>query len=107
MAIYLIPAMMACGTVIMILAGWWFSRSWGEGPFAQALGQTLARGSLLLMNLLQTVVLSYLTVSSLYFAASLLAMALHIDSSIACRAAPTNSKRQGINRVDDVARANF
>lgn len=74
-AIYLIPALMALGTVVMILASWWLSRSWGEGPFAQALEQTLSRGSITLMNLLQTVVLSYLTVSSLYFAASLLAMA--------------------------------
>ncbi len=74
-AIYFIPIMMSLGTVTMILASWWFSQSWGEGPLASAMEQTLAQNSLLLMNLLQTVVLSYLTVSSLYFAASLLAMA--------------------------------
>ena len=73
--IYFVPAMMALGTVLMILASWWLSRSWGEGPLALSLEQTIARGSSLLMSLLQTVILSYLALSLLYFAGSLVAMA--------------------------------
>ena len=74
-AIYCIPAIMSLGTVMMILASWWLSRSWGEGPLAMAVEQTIARGSSLIMSLLQTVILSYLALSSVYFAGSLLAMA--------------------------------
>ena len=74
-AIYVIPTLMALGTVLMILASWWLSRSWGEGPLAMSLEQTIARGSSLLMSLLQTVILSYLALSLLYFTGSLVAMA--------------------------------
>jgi len=74
-AIYFIPVVMSLFTVVMILASWWLSRSWGEGPLAMALEQTIARGSSLLMSLLQTVILSYLTLSLLYFTGTLLAIA--------------------------------
>ena len=74
-AIYFIPVMMAFCTVLMILASWWMSRSWGEGPLAMSLEQSIVYGSSLLMSLLQTTILSYLTLSLLYFTGSLLAMA--------------------------------
>ncbi len=73
-AIYAPPVLMSLGTAILILTSWWLSRSWGEGPLAQALEQTISRGSSLLMSLLQTVILSYLSVSLLYFTGSLVAM---------------------------------
>ena len=73
-AIYFAPTLMALGTVLMILASRWLSRSWGEGPLAMALEQTISRGSALLMSLLQTVILSYLTLSLLYFTGSLVSM---------------------------------
>ena len=73
-AIYFAPTLMALGTVLMILASRWLSRSWGEGPLAMALEQTISRGSSLLMSLLQTVILSYLTLSLLYFTGSLVSM---------------------------------
>ncbi len=73
--IYFVPVIMSLGTVMMILASWWLSRSWGEGPLAMSVEQTIARGSSLIMSLLQTVILSYLALSSVYFVGSLLAMA--------------------------------
>ena len=73
-AIYCIPVMMSVGTVLMILSSWWLSRSWGDGPLAMMVEQTVSRGSSLLMGLLQTVILSYLTLSLIYFAGSLAAM---------------------------------
>ncbi len=74
-AIYGIPILMSLGTVLMILSSWWLSRSWGEGPFAMAIGQTMSHGSSLLMSLLQFTILSYLALSLLYFTGSLVAMA--------------------------------
>lgn len=74
-AIYSVPAMMSLGTVLIILVSWGLSSPWGEGPFAKALEQSLAQGSPLLMDLLQTLILSYLTLSLFYFAGSLIAMA--------------------------------
>ena len=74
-AIYFVPTLMSLGTVLMVLASWWLSRSWGEGPFAVAVGQTIVPGSSLLMSWLQTAILGYLSLSLVYFAGSLAAMA--------------------------------
>lgn len=74
-AIYGVPITMAITTVMIILSAHWLSASWGEGPFAMAIGHSLAHGSSFLMSTLQTLILGYLSISLLYFAGSLIAMA--------------------------------
>jgi hypothetical protein len=74
-AIYGVPIAMAITTVMIILSAHWLSASWGEGPFAMAIGHSLAHGSSFLMSTLQTLILGYLSISLLYFAGSLIAMA--------------------------------
>lgn len=73
--IYAGPVIMSLATVAVAVAGSWLSGSWGEGPFGLWMTRTIARGAIVLMNLLQGSILAYLSVSLLYFGASLAAMA--------------------------------
>ncbi len=72
---YFVPVAMSIATVAVAVSGSWLSETWGEGPFGLWMTRTISRAAVALMNTLQGSILTYLSVSLLYFVASLVAMA--------------------------------